>query len=403
MATVTIERLVAGGDGVARLADGMVVFVPRTAPGDQVEIDVIQRGRRFGRGRLRRVITEGPGRVAPPCHHYVRDRCGGCQLQHVSIETQQEAKRGFVRDALRRIGGRAEAEPALEPSPQAWHYRTNVRLAIHQGRAGFHAYDDASVFALERCAIAAEPLMALWALLRDSPPPAGGLILRMDREGGLHVVVEGTEAPWTGPAEIERSVGRALSWWWRPRGGAARVVAGPQTGVPALAFEQVNPALASRIRQAAVQALGDVAERVVWDLYGGVGDTARLLAQQGARVWSVERDRAAVTWAVRQASAAGSINHVAGLVEETLHRLPEPAAVVVNPPRTGLHRRVADQLERWGARRRGTARLCYVSCDPATLARDLARMPSFALRDIRAYDLFPQTAHVETLAVLQAT
>lgn len=390
---------------MGRLADGMVVFVPRTAPGDQVEIDVVERRRRFARGRLRRVVAEGPGRVTPECHHYVHDRCGGCQLQHVSIETQQTAKRSFVQDALRRIGGRPDVEPILEPSPVAWHYRSKVRLAVRQGRAGFHAYDDASVFALERCAIAAEPLMTLWGLLRDSPPPpdTDALVLRMDRDGGLHVVVEGTKAPWTGPAGIARSAGSAVSWWWRPRGGAARVVAGPQSGFPALAFEQVNPALASRIRQAAAQALGDVTANVVWDLYGGVGDTARLLAERGARVWSVDADRSAVAWAERQAGTPGSVNYVAALVEEALHRLPEPAAVVVNPPRTGLHRRVAEHLERWGAQRRGSARLCYVSCDPATLARDLARMPSFALREVRAYDLFPQTAHVETLAVLEAT
>jgi 23S rRNA (uracil1939-C5)-methyltransferase len=180
------------------------------------------------------------------------------------------------------------------------------------------------------------------------------------------------------------------------------VVAGARTGFPALVFEQANGDFAAQIRAAAVDALGDMAGEIVWDLYGGVGDTARLLAARGAEVWSVDQDRSAVAWARRQGVSGGSAHYLAGRVEELLHRLPEPAAVVVNPPRAGLHRRVAEALEQWGERRRDVARISYVSCDPATLARDLTRMPAFALRDVRAYDLFPQTAHVETLAVLVA-
>jgi tRNA/tmRNA/rRNA uracil-C5-methylase (TrmA/RlmC/RlmD family) len=177
-------------------------------------------------------------------------------------------------------------------------------------------------------------------------------------------------------------------------------VAGPHTGFPALAFEQANPVLAARIREDAVSALGDVAGRVVWDLYGGVGDTARLLAAQGALVWSVDRDRSAIEWARGQEQGRG-IHWVTDLVEESLHRLPVPDAVVVNPPRSGLVARVSGALEAWAARRPG-GRLAYVSCDPATLARDVARIPSAAVTQVCAYDLFPQTSHVETLVVLEA-
>lgn len=405
MATLTIERLVAGGDGVGRLPDGMAVFVPRTAPGDVVEVEVVERRRRFARARVRQLVTEAPGHAVPACRHYVRDRCGGCQLQHLTLETQRAAKQAFVRDALQRIGGRTNADPVFEASAVAWRYRSTIRLAIRDGRVGFHAFDDsATVFALEDCPIAMEPLEDLWTALSGTrpPPEATGLVLRRDREGGLHVVVEGSEGPWTVPSATPKASSAPVSWWWRPKGGATRVVAGPRTGFPALAFEQANPTVAARIREAAVDALGPVADAIVWDLYGGVGDTARLLAGRGATVWSVDQDRSAVAWAERQGVPSGSARFVAGRVEEVLHRLPEPGAVVVNPPRTGLHRRVADYLERWGARQRNGARLCYVSCDPATLARDVARMPAFVLRDLRAYDLFPQTAHVESLAVLEA-
>jgi 23S rRNA (uracil1939-C5)-methyltransferase len=118
-------------------------------------------------------------------------------------------------------------------------------------------------------------------------------------------------------------------------------------------------------------------------------------------VFSVDRDRSAIEWARGWAGAGTDITWFEGLVEETLHRLPEPDAVLVNPPRAGLVARVSAALQAWGESRPG-ARLCYVSCDPATLARDLTRLPAFALAKVRAYDLFPQTSHVETLAVLQA-
>jgi len=143
--------------------------------------------------------------------------------------------------------------------------------------------------------------------------------------------------------------------------------------------------------------LGDVQGLVVWDLYSGVGDTAELLADRGAGVWTVDSDRSAVEWGRQNGTAR--VTRIAGLVEEELARLPEPSAVVLNPPRTGLVFQVTEWLNRWSVE--SGARVVYVSCDPATLARDIARMPRLAVTALTAYDLFPQTAHVETLAVLE--
>jgi len=128
-----------------------------------------------------------------------------------------------------------------------------------------------------------------------------------------------------------------------------------------------------------------------------VGETAIELSARGARVWSVDADRSAIEWA--KASNRGA-NFIAARVEDALDRLPEPRAVVVNPPRTGLDSRVSAALEKLAASGRHL-RVAYVSCDPATLARDLKRMPSLRLLELNAYDLFPQTAHVEALAVLE--
>jgi tRNA/tmRNA/rRNA uracil-C5-methylase (TrmA/RlmC/RlmD family) len=167
----------------------------------------------------------------------------------------------------------------------------------------------------------------------------------------------------------------------------------------------MNFAMAETIRQTAVDCFGDIDGKTAWDLYGGVGDTAEILAARGARVWSVDVDRSAVKWGrARSASAELSgtqVTRIIDRVEEAVTRLPKPSLVVVNPPRAGLGSKLADWLQWWGDGMKGAC-LVYISCDPATLARDLSRMPSFDLRKLMAYDLFPQTGHVETLTLLEA-
>jgi len=175
-------------------------------------------------------------------------------------------------------------------------------------------------------------------------------------------------------------------------------MAGPATGFPAMAFEQVNPEMGIVARRWAVEQLGEVRGRTVWDLYGGIGDTAVLLAERGAHVVSVDADEAAIGWARTRKPEQSPVRFIAGRAEDVLPSLPAPHAVVVNPPRAGLH---------WDVTLRLTAepvdRLVYVSCDPATLARDLHRLNvNYQIAAIKAFDLFPQTAHVETVVVMEA-
>jgi tRNA/tmRNA/rRNA uracil-C5-methylase (TrmA/RlmC/RlmD family) len=195
------------------------------------------------------------------------------------------------------------------------------------------------------------------------------------------------------------------SYWWKPNGGAARVVWGEQTGYPATAFEQTNLELAREIRESAVGALGDLEGKKTWDLYGGVGDTAEILASRGAEVWSVDSDRRAVEWGRRRSredsGATLRVHRIDDRVEDVVSRLPRPDLVVVNPPRGGLAESLVRWLRRWGEATTG-ARMTYVSCDPATLARDLSRLQVFRLVKLVAYDLFPNTGHLETLTVLEA-
>jgi 23S rRNA (uracil1939-C5)-methyltransferase len=410
MSRVRIRGVAAGGDGVGTLEDGRTVFVPRTAPGDTVECAVVGVKPRYAKGVLVAVLEAGPDRTPPECLHYDGDRCGGCQLQHLAYDAQLAAKRRIVGDALRRIGRIEAADPEVVPSPERWRYRTRVSLHAARGRIGYHRVDDpVDVFDLADCRLAKTGLMDLWQAVARArgrlPSAVAALALREDREGGRHVVVESPASPVWDAGPLAREVGDPeVSYWWCPSQGAARVVAGPRTGFPVLAFAQVHPSLGDRIRADAVAALGDVAGGVVWDLYAGSGETSRALVARGGEVWAVEVDRGAVAWGrgrARDWERGDTIRWETGPAEELVVRLPTPAAVVVNPPRTGLDARVAEAIER-RASEGPSLRLVYVSCDPATLARDVRRMPHLALRSVRAYDLFPQTAHVETVAVLEA-
>jgi 23S rRNA (uracil1939-C5)-methyltransferase len=214
----------------------------------------------------------------------------------------------------------------------------------------------------------------------------------------------------------------AVTVWWHPEGGAPRVVAGEQGAFPATVFEQVHPALGDRIRGDAVELLGAVGNLHIWDLYAGIGETTEMLHRLGASVESVELDRRAVDAAERRWRDAlperaesqrpeptGIIRH-AGRVEELIGRMGDPDAVIANPPRGGMDPAVTDELLK-----RRPARIVCVSCDPATLARDLGRLcgtlptadrpetagNAYRVAAIRVYDLFPQTAHLETVVLLE--
>jgi 23S rRNA (uracil1939-C5)-methyltransferase len=399
-----ILRLAAGGDGIGRLADGKTAFVPRTAPDDLVELAGVREHKRFARARVRRVVEPSPQRVEPRCPHYVVDECGGCQLQHLDYQAQLSARQSFVGDALRRLGKRNIADPDIVPAPKIYDYRTKLTLHVEPGgkRIGLHRYERAGqIFDLVWCHITVPDLMAMWQAVRKLrsllPPTLEQIVLRLDRSGRSHLVLRvGPGEVWSGGPRLVRELQRqgiVVTLWWQPQGGAARAVAGAGEAFPATVFEQVNPEMGDRVRAFAVQQLGDVSGQRVWDLYAGIGETTEQLVRLGAVVESVELDPRAVAEA--EANGPAARRHT-GRVEDVLRELRPASRVIVNPPRTGLDARVATELEKLKPER-----LVYISCDPATLARDLQRLPSFDLKLVQAFDLFPQTTHVETVAMLE--
>jgi 23S rRNA (uracil1939-C5)-methyltransferase len=415
---VRILRIAAGGDGVGKLADGRTVFVPRTAPGDLVELDRIRTSKRFARARVARVLEPGPNRVVPPCPHYTRDDCGGCQLQHLTPAAQLSAKQSIVGETLRRVGKVDVPDPAVIPAGRMWEYRTKITLAVDaRGRIGLHPLDrpDQS-FELDNCYITEPSLMAVWTVIHRHtdllPNDATHIVLRLDRTGGRHLIVQASgRQVWQSAGELgKKLVAAAVPTiiWWEPEGGAARVLSGAGDAYPATVFEQVHPEMGDTVRTYALEVLGEVRGQHVWDLYSGIGETTAALLTAGATLESIESDPRAVQLARKRALEvlrlspdapfpSGVTLHV-GRVEDLLARLEEPDLVVANPPRGGIDAAAIDYLVTQQVRR-----LVYISCDPATLARDLGRLVSrYRVASVQAFDLFPQTAHVESVAVLEA-
>lgn len=424
---VRVEGIAAGGDGVARV-DGLVVFVPRTAPGDEGIVRATV-GRSFARGRLTTLERASPLRAEPPCAHYTRDDCGGCQLQHLEYAAQLEAKRRIVADAFARIARQPVEVPPVEPSPEPWRYRTKLTLTLRRRTpdealpgaglaprdsgwvAGLHPYDDpVAVFPLADCPITDERVLVVWrAVLAagDALPDAEALrvAVRLTSTGAA-VVVQGGER-WTEVERFAAGVPAATEIWWGAEGERPQVVHGRAANLspdmpdelevaePGASFVQVNAAVAESLRAHVLALARRAAPASAVDAYAGTGPYALALAAAGVRVTAIERDSAAAAFLSRRLPAPSAVR--AAPVEQALGDALPADLVIVNPPRGGLHAAVCELLATVEPR---PARLLYVSCNPATLARDVGRLPGWRVASVRPFDMFPQTAHVETVCEL---
>lgn len=413
-----IDSIAGGGEGVGRLADGRAAFVHRTAPGELAEVVLVEQKERWARGRLLRVLEPSPERRDAPCRFYAE--CGGCTLEHLTYEAQLRAKGQIVADALTRIGGIAVEPPEVVPSPVEHRYRNRVSFALRRlgrGRvvAGFHALGqpDRIVDIDGSCLLPEAAIGTVWDRLRAAwgpdarQLPSGDrlrLTLRASAAKEVLLLVEGGFAPGS-PRELIDEVQGLAAIWHRPGIASAELLAGapglPETWgdetieLSGAAFLQVNRGAAALLEAHVVEQAGAVAGLRVVDAYCGVGLHARRFARAGARAVGIELDAEALAEARRGAPAGAHFEQ--GAVEDVLPAHLPADLVILNPPRAGVAARVAEALVA-----APPPRLIYVSCNPATLARDLRRMSdALELESVRSFDLFPQTAHVETVAVLR--
>lgn len=403
--TLAIDSIATGGDGVGR-TNGLVVFVPRTAAGDIVTASIAGKGQ-FARGALRTVTRPSPDRIDPPCPHYTRDRCGGCQLQHVTYAAQLASKQRIIRDAVERIGKRELAEPEIRASPREWRYRTKLTLAIRRRGAGWiaglRAYDDPSrVFSLADCPITDRGVVRVWrdvmaasALFPEADELRGSVRLH---DGACTFVLQGG-ARWSAHAEFFAAVPSLSSLWWEQDGRAATLLdsreAPDSRGRPGVSFAQVNPAMAGELHAHVVARARSYSPARVVDAYSGAGATAIPLAESGAMVTAIELDQLASDWCGRHLPEGSRA--IRARVEDALPAALPADVVLLNPPRAGIDEKVAAVLNTQEPKPRS---IVYVSCNPATLARDISRLPSFRIAGVVAFDMFPQTAHVETVCEL---
>lgn len=375
--TLRIEDIAFGGEGVARLED-FVVFVPFVAVGELVEAEVVEVKKRFARARLLRVLESSPERVEPACRYF--GACGGCQYQHLAYEAQLRIKRKQVADLFERIGGvRSEVIAPVVPCPQPYGYRNRIMVRSQWNRPeqrlniGFLRWDCGLVEDIEECKIADPSLNEQLRRVRAHPPPRGGLkvVLRVQPEGWV---------------------------------------------VPRDSFFQTNtvmlPKLVEVVRgflRSALSRGGAASPDAPWqlvDLYCGVGFFALELADAVDRYVGVEYDQRAIRAAHQNAAARGWLNgeFIAGRVEEVLPELtrrfaPANTTVLLDPPRKGCAPEAVSLL-----REVRPAQVIYVSCHPATMARDLNVLCAgnvFEPVSVVPLDMFPQTQHIECVADLR--
>ena len=417
-ATVPIESIAAGGAGVGRLPDGRAVFVHRTAPGDVADIEITVDKKRYARGRLLRLLSEGPDRRKAPCPHYAR--CGGCTLEHIAYAAQRTAKARIVSDALQRIGGLAIASPEVTASPREFQYRNRVSFTLVRtpgGRvlAGFHEIErpERVLDISAACLLPEQAIADAWAQLRSNWGelanllPSGDelrLTLRANSAGAVTLVIDGGYSRGQPDVLLERVTLIKSVWHRAGSTGAHSLVAGESTleetwneediELSGSIFLQVNREAAELLEEHVLELARAAAPKKVVDAYCGVGLHARRLARLGAEVVGIELDAVAVEQAQRM--GLPGCNFVAARVEDVLAEHLPADLLIVNPPRAGLASEITRDLVNGQAQR-----IIYVSCDPATLARDLARLaPTYRVESTRCFDLFPQTSHVETVAAL---
>jgi len=408
-----------------------------------VRVELLEEKPRWARGRVVELLEAGPDRIEPPCPHY--SRCGGCTLQHLTPAAQLAGKVSLVEEALRRIAGeRAFPPPEAHPSPSALRYRnrltlTLLRLPGNRVVAGLRElHRPERVLDLDSpCLLAMEPIAALWGQLREvwGPGarrlPAGRalrLTLRWIEGDGVHLVVEGGKGRGL-PEELLRALPDLRAIWGGSGGREGASVAPPTllawrdpAGVPGTlgemgrrgfpgTFSQVNVGAARLVVAAVREGAGDPGGRTLVDAYCGTGGYARWFSRLGGGAVAIEADRSAVREGEareREAMELGAregaeppggpipIQWLLGRVEERLEESLPADLLILNPPRGGTEAAVMDVV-----RRGGPPRVLYVSCNPATLARDLGRLEgSYRIGRVQIVDLFPQTSHVETVLTL---
>ena len=439
-----IDDLAFGGEGVGRV-HGYVMFVRGGLPGDHLRVKVTETRGRYGRGVIESVTAPSPHRLPAPCPYF--GRCGGCRLQHLDYPAQLMFKEKQVRDCLERLGAAGDFElRSILPAPEAYGYRNKMEFTVAEAAGatviGLHEADRYDVVLdTERCLLQSEAMNTLLAEVRGQARDRALAVYDQDSGQGLLRFVTLREGRRTGDRmvnivvaapDVERlqPVAEALvarvpstaSVVLNVNAKKAAVAVGTEEHVlvgrdhiterlddltfqvSANSFFQTNTLQAERLFGLVEQACELTGEETVLDLYSGTGAISLLLARRCRHVYGIEVAAAAVDDATRNARANG-IDNCTFLAGEVRHVLPTfvrdgvtAAVVVADPPRAGFHPKALQALVALAP-----VRIVYVSCNPATLARDVGDLlrQGYRLEWVQPVDMFPQTPHIEAVARLR--
>ncbi len=383
---VTVQVPVYGGDFLARCADGSAVFIPFVLPGEQVHIRFTGIKRQFKRGIPLAIASPSPDRITPHCRHF--GICGGCHYQHMTYAAQLDLKQQVLREQLARLGRIIDPPISpIVPSTRQWAYRNTIQFHISStGKLGFQAARSHSLVEIEECLLPEPAISAFWPTLSlPSGDPAERIEIKV-----------GNADPSAIQLTSERTAGTAQI------AGVEKInflVKGQRFTVERGAFFQVNTFQAEAMVQRLVDDLHKLEISVAYDVFCGVGLFTRFLAPLAGKVVGMEVSPQACRSFQENLADHKNVELHQGSAEAILPVLPyHPDLILFDPPRAGLSKNVRQTAARIAPRL-----IVYVSCDPATLARDLSFFLNnqYRLKQITPYDLFPQTYHIESLSILE--
>jgi len=415
---LTITALSHAGEGIGR-HQGRAIFVPFALPGESVRVEITEEKKNFARAQLLEIVKASPERVTARCPHHFRltplagasgtaqaagMACGGCHLQQLAYPAQLKFKQQTVIEQLQRVGGFADppVRPAL-PAPEPFNYRNYVQFSLTpEGRLGFRAAASHHIVPVRECHLLSPVLVELLPqVVIESVPGIDRLTLRAAADEALMVFESEDDAP---QVDLEAPVSAVLL----RSGGSALTLAGADYLVETVrgrtfkisagSFFQVNTALAEQMVGLVLEGLALTGAQTVLDLYCGVGLFSAFIAPQAKRVIGVEAFEPAVEDAAVNLDEFDNVEIYAAPAEEVMPALDvKPEAVVLDPPRSGCAPAVVEALSASGA-----GRIVYVSCDPATFARDARRLAdSYSLEWVQPVDMFAQTYHIECVSLFR--
>jgi 23S rRNA (uracil1939-C5)-methyltransferase len=407
--TIQIEKCVYGGDGVGRLADGRAVFVPFTLPGEEVNIELLDEKGKFSRSRLLEVVVASPLRVTPPCPHF--GVCGGCHYQMLAYDNQVQLKASILKEQLERLGGLSLGEEIeFTPSPHPLAYRNQVQFhPLTDGSLGFMSAEGNQLIPIQSCLLPLQGIQDTWPLLEIAE---GQLLSRVsfreDSRGEILALLEGVDPE---PPDLETQLPISLAY--KAKGSPTLLtlagedsliftIRGKDFLVSAESFFQVNQEVAESILTYVLSLMPSNPVPEILELYSGVGFFSRFLAERCQHLVAIEAAPSACYDFVDNLNEFDHVELYEGAVEEILPSLvkvlPHPQLVVLDPPRSGLQAKAREALLSLEPEQ-----IIYISCDPASLARDLKVLMAsgYQLKNLRGFDMFPQTYHVEAVVVLQ--